>query len=200
MSTTKQRRTHAEMSDATRAALLSHAREAFATAGYVKTSLDDIVTAVGATKGALYHHFDGKLALFEAVVRDIYAELDAASPLGVELGGDPWHNLIETCRGYLRGLLDAGTRRILLVEAPAVLGAERERALDHELTVRPLVEWFTALHDRGVIASGDPEALARLVNGALTAIALWMGESKHPERELERGVRALAELLRPPPP
>lgn len=198
MSRTKKppaRRTHAEMSDATRTALIAHAREAFATHGYAGTSLDDVVAAVGATKGALYHHFDGKLALFEAVVRAIYSELDAATQLERSPEDDPWVALLETCRGYLRGLLEPGTRRILLVDGPAVLGTARERSLEHELTVRPLTDLVTELADRGLSSAGDPEALARLINGALTEVALWMGESERPQQQLDRGMSMLERLL-----
>ncbi|MBC7977448.1 MAG: TetR/AcrR family transcriptional regulator [Myxococcales bacterium] len=183
------------MSDTTRAALLAHAREAFATRGYAGTSLDDVVAAVGATKGALYHHFDGKQALFEAVVRDIYRELEAASEANIFATNDPWASLSETCRGYLRGLLDAGTRRILLVESPAVLGAARERSLEHELTVGPLTALLAELADRGLTTIEDVEALARLINGALTEIALWMGETERPQQQLDRGLAMLEQLL-----
>src|SRR5881392_4304800 len=55
-------------SEATRAALLDEATRLFAARGYTGTSLEDVAVASQVTRGAVYHHFDGKRALFEAVL------------------------------------------------------------------------------------------------------------------------------------
>jgi len=179
------------MSDATKRALLAHAREAFATRGFAATSLDDVAAAAGATKGAVYHHFEGKVGLFEAVVRQIHDEVEAR----VEALHDGEAALPSILRTYLECLLDPGVRRILLIESPAALDAPRERALDRELSLRPLLDHLSELRARGRLSEVDVEALAHVVSGAVTAIALWMGESDEPEQVLDRGLATLRRLL-----
>jgi len=56
-------------SEATRAALLDEATRLFATRGYAGTSLEDVAVASQVTRGAVYHHFDGKQALFRGSPR-----------------------------------------------------------------------------------------------------------------------------------
>lgn len=188
------------MSEATRSGLIGHARASFAANGFAATSIDEVAAAAGATKGAVYHHFDGKIGLFEAVVREIHAELDArVEEAHLEAANDPardpWNGLIAMLRTYLECLLDPGVRRILLVESPAALDGARERALDRELTLRPLHAHLGALQGRGALEGVDVEALAHVVAGAATEIALWMGESDDPSQSLDRGLSMLERVL-----
>src|ERR1700746_3335493 len=55
-------------SEATRAALLDEATVLFAERGYAGPSLEDVASASQVTRGAVYHHFASKQALFEAVL------------------------------------------------------------------------------------------------------------------------------------
>ena len=90
----KERRTQAERSEATRGALIAAARPLFAERGYAGVGTEEIVRAAGVTRGALYHHFDGKRELFEAVYEQVEVELAeriAAGALGqrfLAVGGD----------------------------------------------------------------------------------------------------------------
>ncbi|MGH3433905.1 MAG: TetR family transcriptional regulator, partial [Thermocrispum sp.] len=56
--------------EATRAALVEEATKQFAEGGFAATSLDDVARAASVTRGAVYHHFAGKHALFSAVVEE----------------------------------------------------------------------------------------------------------------------------------
>ncbi|HZN15778.1 MAG TPA: helix-turn-helix domain-containing protein, partial [Acidimicrobiales bacterium] len=69
------RRTQAERSATTKAALLAAARELFAENGFAATGRDDIAERAGVTRGALYHHYDSKEALLRAVVLEMEREL-----------------------------------------------------------------------------------------------------------------------------
>jgi len=91
-----------ENAAATRAALVDGARRLFAARGYADVAIDEIVAGARVTKGALYHHFDDKQALFRAVVE--------ACPSGLVLvGGDGRIALVngpvERTFGYDKGEL-----------------------------------------------------------------------------------------------
>ena len=84
------RRTQAERSEATQAALISTARRLFAERGYSGVGTEEIVRAAGVTRGALYHHFDGKAGLFAAVFEQIEAELSERFATEALAVPDPW--------------------------------------------------------------------------------------------------------------
>ncbi len=188
-------RSNAEDTAATHASLLLRGRDAFATLGYARASLDDVVRAARVTKGALYHHFGSKQGLFEAVVRDLEAELVARVTADAALATDPWDELANVCRSYLEASLDPGVRQILLIDAPAVLGVASATAIDDELAVRPLEKLLRELAAAGKLVDVDTEALAHLLNGALIDASLWLGGHAQPRAALGRARHALEALL-----
>src|ERR1051325_10333674 len=80
----------AQYSATTRRAPVDGAERLFTEHGYAATSLDAIVAGADVTKGALYHHYSGKQALFEAVFEKV--ESDASRAINRALKGkrDPW--------------------------------------------------------------------------------------------------------------
>src|SRR2546427_10038644 len=60
---------------ATRERILDAALEVFARKGYHRAIVDDIVRTSGTSKGAVYHHFSNKEAVFLALVDDFAARL-----------------------------------------------------------------------------------------------------------------------------
>ena len=77
-------RSNRERTEKTKAALIAAARALFVEKGYAETSTPEIVTAAGITRGALYHHFEDKRALFRAVVREealaVTRDIERATP------------------------------------------------------------------------------------------------------------------------
>lgn len=106
---------------AMRERLIKAARRLFAENGYAETSTPEIVRAAEVTRGALYHHFDGKEALFRAV-----AEAEAktvAKAIGLAAPQPGAQGLEDGSSAFFAAMAVPGRARILLVDGPAVLGA-----------------------------------------------------------------------------
>ena len=105
-----------------RAKLISAAREAFAVKGYVAASMDDLTSAVGLTRGALYHNFGDKRGLLAAVVDQIDSEMAASAQKAGANAEDEWQGLLAEGAAYIEMALDPEIQRVVLLDGPAVLG------------------------------------------------------------------------------
>jgi AcrR family transcriptional regulator len=195
MAEAAQRRSRGEMTSATTAKLLAAARSAFRTEGYAAASMDALCAEAGVTRGALYHHFGGKEGLLEAVVRQIDAEIGARLDAEEARHPDPWDGFRACCHLWLEQALDPEVQRIYLLDADAVLGP-RMREIDETSAIAPIRSSLAALMDAGRVTRTDPEALARLVNGALCEAAMWVAASPDPDAALARAHAATDTLLR----
>ena len=185
-------RARAEMIEDTRARLIASARQAFATQGYANTSMDDFTARAGLTRGALYHHFGDKKGLLAAVVGQLDSEMDARLQRISDEAEDPWSGFCERCRAYLRMAQDDEIQRIVLQDAPAVLGDTG--AQQH--CVESLRQLLEALMQAEAIPHVPSLALAQLINGSLVNTALWIARDEHPDARLEQGLQGLELLLR----
>lgn len=187
------RRTRAEMEE-TRATLLATARSVFSERGYADTSMDDLTAQAGLTRGALYHHFGDKQGLLAAVVASIDAELDARLQALSDTARTPWEGFRQRCRAYLEMALEPDYQRIVLRDAPAVLGGTSADAQRHCIaSIQALLE---RLIEQGVVAEADPQALASLVYGSLAEAAVWIAQGDDGDARLARSTGALELLLR----
>jgi len=186
-------RTRKQMSQETTAALLSAACEYFAREGYAETSMDALCAHVGLTRGALYHHFGGKEGLLEAVVRQLDAEIAHAMEAAWSREEDPWAAFRACCVAYLDEALRPDVQQVYLRDAVAVMG-QRLRDIDAE-SIGPMIEALEELMADGRIVHAHPEALARLLSGAMVDAALWVGTSEDPETTLEQATSGLLALL-----
>src|SRR6516225_10223633 len=118
------RRTQADRSAATRDALVAAARPLFAAHGFAEVSTDVIVAAAGVTRGALYHQFADKTALFEAVLAAVEADIARRLAAAVAAAGitDPVEALRHAVRTWLDICVEPEILRIALVDGPSVLG------------------------------------------------------------------------------
>jgi AcrR family transcriptional regulator len=179
--------------------LLRAARELFATAGYAGTSLEAVCAAAGVTKGSLYHHFDGKAELFEAVFAREAATLSAHVAEQAARGSGPWEVADAGVRAFLDVSQDPAVQRIMLLDGLSVLGWERMREIeaDHGLALIKAV--IAALAEAGEIRDHDVDVLAHLLFGALVEGGLMMARADDAEaarRTVERELRGLIEGLR----
>jgi AcrR family transcriptional regulator len=186
--------TRADQREATRRALLAEGRRRFAADGYHDVVLAEVAQAIGATKGAAYHHFGSKTGLFRAVVAEVQSELGDRVAAEAEARDDPWEQLRAGCRAFLASGIDPAVRRVLLEDAPVVLGWDEWRAMDEASSARHLAEALTALMDAAVIAAQPVEPLTRLLSGAMNEAALWIARSGDPAA-LDQATAALDRLL-----
>ncbi|MGR3966005.1 TetR/AcrR family transcriptional regulator [Pseudomonas sp. 910_23] len=185
-------RARAEMIEETRARLIASARRAFATQGYAHTSMDDFTAQAGLTRGALYHHFGDKKGLLAAVVAQLDSEMDEHLQRISAQAIEPWSGFCERCRAYLRMAQDPEIQRIVLQDAPAVLG---DTGSQHHC-VESLRQLLEVLMQAGWVAPAPSQALAQLINGSLVNTALWIARDAHPSTRLEEGLQGLEVLLR----
>jgi AcrR family transcriptional regulator len=191
------RRTQAERSDATTTELVAAGQRLFGRDGYAATSIDAVAAAAGVTKGAAYHHFDGKAGLFRAVFTREQERAAAALEAAAGAAPDPWSALRSGCRTWLEQCLDPAFRRIVLLDGPAVLGwqAVRDIQLDH--TARVLTDGLR----EATGTSGDLTTRARLVLGVLCEAGMLLARAGDPPAALPtiaaEADRLLTALARP---
>lgn len=158
----------------TRAALVAAARAVFADEGFHAARAIDIVKSASLTRGALYHHFADKEALFEEVFRAVASELNGRTAHAVvPLRGDLWAQVREAFRTYLELVASTGEfQRVLLIDGPAVLGWQRWREIQSDYVARGTADALTKLMDQGIVARRPAQPLANLIQAALNDVAL----------------------------
>ncbi len=114
-----------DYSSSTKRALLDNATNLFTDHGYAGTSLDEVVAAARVTKGAFYHHFPSKLALFEAVFERVQSSTTVKVQKAIDNSKDPWERAQIGLEKFLEVCREPGYRRICLQEGPVALGHER---------------------------------------------------------------------------
>jgi len=186
--------TRAEQRERTRRTLVAVSRRLFAAKGYGAVGLAEIVRESGVTKGALYHHFEGKADLFRAVLREVQQQVAARVAAAADAEGDPWAQLKAGCVAFVTAGADPEVQRVMLIDGPAVLGWDEWRAIDEETSARHLAEALGALAEAGTIAAQPVAPLAHLLSGAMNEAALWLARSAGPH-DLDDTLAALSGLL-----
>ena len=180
-----------QYSASTKRALVDVAEELFTEHGYAATSLDAIVAGAQVTKGALYHHFSGKQALFEAVFERV--ESDAARAIQKALKGhkDPWDKALAGLRAFLEVVQEPRYRRIVIQEGPSVLGYERFREQEERSTFANVLEIV-----RSVLSAGEWEldeemlqTFARIFFGAMSSAGESVVDARRPRSPPPPGSR-----------
>jgi AcrR family transcriptional regulator len=184
---------------ATRAGLLSAARELFVERGYAAVGTEEIVARAGVTRGALYHHFADKQDLFRAVHEQIEAELVAG--IGERMAGveDPWELIVTGLRAFLDACTDPAIMRVALLDAPAVLGWQEWRSISERHGMGLVSFGLQNAMDRGVLAPRPVRPLAHLLMGAMSEAAMTIVNAPDPRAardEIEPPLIALLEGLR----
>ncbi|MCP3802961.1 TetR/AcrR family transcriptional regulator [Allokutzneria sp. A3M-2-11 16] len=187
--------TKQQQREQTTAALHTTARRLFAEHGYPNVGLETIAQAAGVTKGALYHHFSSKAALFRHVLARIQDEVGERVHQAADAHPDPWTQLVEGCRAFLDAGTDPEVQQIMLIDGPAVLGWNEWRTLDDQSSARHLADALHTLVDTGTIPRQPVEPLARLLSGAMNEAALWLAQSDDTEADRDATMAALTRML-----
>jgi AcrR family transcriptional regulator len=178
----------------TRKALLDAAQTLFSEKGFGATSTEEILAAAGVTRGALYHHFADKTALFAEVCAELMAEAARRIEAATEGVDESLRALEAGFAAWFGYVLDPGVRNVLLVEAPTVLGFARWRALDEAHSFQALRSGVAeALLNGALEFAGEADELAAMINGAANDLAL---RGTRPERAVA-AIRQLIDGFRP---
>lgn len=158
----------------TRRHLVEVATELFADRGYEGTSIETVLERAGVSRGSLYHHFPGKERLFEAVVEAVHAQVgEATLAAAKESGATEAHGLLKAAElAWIRLAGDAVVRRILLIDAPTVLGWRRWRALEEEYGLGMLKNVLQEAAEAGRVPAGLVEPFAHILLAAGNEMAL----------------------------
>ncbi|MDX6602225.1 MAG: hypothetical protein QOF13_1427 [Solirubrobacterales bacterium] len=178
------KRTQAERSDATRAALVEAARGLFAERGYAGIGTEEIARAAGLSRGALYHHFDGKSELFEAVYEQVERELAARIAAGAleANAASPLEAMRAGVEMFLAASTEPEAQRIVLLDGPSVLGWDRWREIAAEHGLGLIEATLQAAIEAGAISQQPVRPLAHVLMGALDEAAMLVARAEDPEQ------------------
>jgi AcrR family transcriptional regulator len=191
-------RTQAERSAATRAALIGAGRRLFAERGYAAVGTPELVAAAGVTRGALYHQFAGKADLFLAVYEAVEQEVvERIGELVASAGAtDPLEALVAGAEAFLDACGEPEVQRIVLIEAPAVLGWDTWRAVGLRYGLGLTEGILRAAIDAGRIREQPVRPLAHVLIGALDEAALYVARADDPAAARAEMRPVLQQLVR----
>ena len=182
------RRTQAERTAATRARLLEAGRALFATDGYAAVSTQAIVDAAGVTRGALYHQFGDKAGLFDAVYEEV--ERDVVAAIMTRIAAAAPATQLEAMRIGARLFLEECSspkvQRIVLIDAPSVLGWDRWREVGMRYGLGIVEAMLMQAIADGAIPDQPTRPAAHVLLGALDEAALYVSRAADAAAALEQ--------------
>jgi AcrR family transcriptional regulator len=190
------RRTQAERSAATQDALRAAARRLWGERGYAEVSTPEIAEAAGVTRGAMYHQFPDKTALFtsvlEAVETDVMSRLAATvAATGPKTPADALHAAADA---WIDIASEPEVRRLVLLDAPNVLGWAGLREISLRYGLGMTEQLLTAAIEAGQLKPQPVRPLATVMIGALDEAAMSIANAEHMTAEREQ-VRAVVHDL-----
>jgi AcrR family transcriptional regulator len=186
-----------QYAEQTRLALLESAEKAFAAQGYAMTSLDELARAAGLTKGAVYHHFAHKQALFEAVLDRLEARSVENAKAAAAAQTDPWAAGLAALDVVLDGFLDPTYQRICFIEGPVALGFDAWWVCGERYQIGMIRLLLTALAgaDALDVEPAQLDTLANLIFGMMTAAAISLAQAEDPKALRDELYVVIARIL-----
>jgi AcrR family transcriptional regulator len=180
--------------DATRLALVVAARDLFGERGYAATSIDEVASRAGVTKGAFYHHFAGKAELFQEVYEQVKREV-SDQVVSVFNEPDHWKAVIGGCQLMIDAQLDPAIRRIALHDARSVLGWDVVRQIESRYGAVGIRGALRKAMHGGVIEPQPLRPLALLLAGALSEACFYVADADDPAAAREEVGRLIERIL-----
>jgi AcrR family transcriptional regulator len=184
-----------ERGRATRDRLVEAGRELFGEHGYEGTSIEAVLESAGVKRGALYHHFESKQALFDAVLDRVVSDIARAVAEAARAEGDPVASLRAGCAAWLRMALDPAVQRIALLDPPSVIGWTRWREIDEQHILGGVRRSLQLIARDGRLPAGDVDLLAHMVLASVNEAALLIARAEDPRDALATGQAAVDTLL-----
>jgi AcrR family transcriptional regulator len=190
MSTVKSRRE--QYSEETRAAILAAATRRFAELGFAGTALEDVAADVQATRGAVYHHFANKQALFEAVYDELESAVVQRSTEAAAKADDPWLAAFAALDTFLDDCCDPVYGRVVWQEAPLAFGWHKWRECEEKYAYGLIEQLLGGLMDSGLIERQPLETFSRITFWMLGASGLALAEASEEDKPRVREEYATA--------
>ncbi|HET7532805.1 MAG TPA: TetR/AcrR family transcriptional regulator [Nocardioidaceae bacterium] len=184
-----------QYSASTKRALVEVATELFTQQGYAGTSLDAIVAGAKVTKGALYHHFSGKQALFEAVFEKVEADASKSIGKAIRTTRDPWEKAVLGLRQFLEIVQQPAYSRVVIQEGPVVLGYERYREQEERSTFGIVQEIVSSVLRSYDLEPSMVETFSRVFFGAMSAAGAAVSSAEDTKRASAEVEAAIAFIL-----
>jgi AcrR family transcriptional regulator len=182
--------------EATRAQLIAIGTRLFAEHGYEGTSIEAVLREAGVSRGSLYHHFAGKEALYEAVVEDVETKVGMQTLAAAGDATGPVEALRKGFIEWIRLASDPVVQRILLIDAPSVLGWQEWRAMEERHALGLIRSVLQEIADQGSLRPELVGTLAHVLLASVNEVALLVARADDQEAAMKDGADAIDELLR----
>ncbi|MGW6536091.1 TetR/AcrR family transcriptional regulator [Streptomyces sp. NPDC055051] len=179
----------------TRRTLLATGLRLFTERDYATISAEELVRTAGLTRGALYHHFDGKPGLFEAVFEDLERQAVERIRAAIAPVPDPRERAYRGVEAFLDVCAEPAYRNIVLQQGPVALGWQRWRELDHLHLGGLVLDVVNAALDAGRLRPHPANFVARAFYGALTELSLTVAETDEPEQARVQAAALVRDLI-----
>jgi AcrR family transcriptional regulator len=184
-----------ERGQSTREQLIAIATRLFGERGYEGASIEAVLRESGVSRGALYHHFDSKEALFEAVFEAVETNVGhetVAASAGID---DPVEALRAGCLAWVRMAADPVIGRVVIIDAPAVLGWDRWREIESRYGLGLLKVALQGVADTGRLQADLVDLFAHMVLAAVNEIAQLVARADDADAAIREGEAAVDKLL-----
>jgi len=181
--------------EATRGQLIAVATGMFAEHGYEDTSIEAVLREAGVSRGSLYYHFASKEALFEAVAEAVETSVGEQTLAAARDADGP---VAALRAGFIAWIQLAGhpvVRRILLIDAPSVLGWERWRAMEEYHALGAIRAVLEVIAWEGKLRPELVGTFAHVLLASVNEVALLVARSQDEDAAMKFGADTIDELL-----
>ena len=182
--------------EATRSLLIEVAQQSFTEHGYAATSIDDIIKQAGVARGALYHHFPGKEALFRAVYETVEAEVVARVMEAAASQTSPWEAVRAGLSAFLDACLEPSFRRIVVLDSVSVLQSKVMEVGIDPVELPMLRTVLTPLLGTTTFDGMAIDALTYVALGGLYGASLYIARAANPHAARADADRVLDTLIK----